>query len=60
VDIGADKTARIVQRAIDVAIGSEVDDRVAPGHRRLDRVGIGDVGLDKAVARIIGQIGEIG
>ena len=46
-DVGLDEGVGLVDRAIDVGLGGEVDDRVAAVDRPRDRVAIGDVGLDE-------------
>jgi hypothetical protein len=49
-DVGLDEGPRILDRAIDVRLGCEVDDRVAAGDRLGDRRRVGDVGLHEAHA----------
>ena len=60
VNVGADEAARIVERAVDVAVGGEVDDRVAARHRGVDCPLVGDVGLHEGEARVARQVGEVG
>ena len=47
VDVGLDELSRGLDRAVDVGLGGEVDDRLAALDRGLDRLGVGDVGDDQ-------------
>jgi hypothetical protein len=43
VDVRADEVAGFENRAVDVRLGGEVDDRLAPRRGTLHRLGVGDV-----------------
>ena len=48
-DVGEDEFGRPEDRAVDVGLGREVDDRVAAGRGRRDCLGVGDVALVELV-----------
>ena len=50
INVGLDEGARVLQRAVNVRLGGEVDDGVAAGHRGVDSAGVADVAVHKAVA----------
>ena len=52
-DVGLDELAGGLDRAVDVGLGGEVDDRVAAVERRRDRVAVGDVGDDQLEALVV-------
>ena len=61
-DVGAQKRLRVVDRAVDVRLGSEVHDRVDAAGRidgRADRGRVADAALHEAVARIVGNRREV-
>ena len=47
VDVGLDEGAGVLDRAVDVGLGSEVDDRLTAGDRPGDGGRVGDVALDE-------------
>ena len=49
-DVGLDELAGRLDRAVDVRLRGEVDERVAALDRRRDRVGVGDVADDQLAA----------
>ena len=49
-DVGLDELARRLDRAVDVRLGREVDERVAALDRPADGVGVGDVAFDQLAA----------
>ncbi len=54
-----DELVARVDRAVDVGLGREVDDRVAAIGRVRDRVPIGDRAVHEAVARIVGDVRQV-
>ena len=61
-DVGFDEDAGAVDRAVDMAFGGKVHDRIDPflGQQCRDRVLVGDVGLDEAVIGGVGNRRERG
>ena len=62
--VGADELGRPEDRAVDVRLGREVDDRVAALRRGRDRVGIHDVAvvelvLEAVEVRAVAGVGEL-
>ena len=51
--VRVDEVVRPGDRAVDVALGREVHDRVVAGHRVLERAGVADVALDELEARAV-------
>jgi hypothetical protein len=60
--VGHHEIRRPVDRAIDVAFGGEVHDRLRPllGEERVDQRAVGDVALHEAVARIALEARQVG
>jgi hypothetical protein len=58
VDVGGDELARRLDRAVDVGLGGEVDDRIATLHGGPDGLAIRDVGLDQLEA-LVGKPFEV-
>ena len=56
-----DERVRLGDRAVDVRLGGEVDDRVGGGRveRRGDRLAILDRAADEAEARVLGEVVEV-
>src|SRR3546814_9962348 len=56
-DVGLHEGARAVDRAVDVALGGEVDHRVGPvlGQQAVDQVAVADVALDENMRRVVLQ-----
>ena len=52
-NVGVNRSGGFINAAVDMGFGGEVNYRVAPFHRGLDRGGVADVALDEVVARII-------
>ena len=48
-DVGEDELGRAHDRAVDVRLGGEIDDRVGAVGRARDSVGVGDVALEEVV-----------
>src|SRR5262249_5366731 len=60
-DVGSHKGSGIHNAAIDMALGREVDDaRNALGYDLLNNVAVSDVAMDEAIARIAGDVLQIG
>jgi hypothetical protein len=61
VDVRADEGLGVVDRAVDVGLGGEVHDDVDPvfGDGALDGVMIADVRVNKPIARIVGDVGQV-
>src|SRR5262249_17705311 len=60
-DVGAEEGARVVDAAVDVALGGEVDDGGdAPGEGGADGVAVGDVPRDEGGPGGAGEVGEVG
>src|SRR5581483_2478599 len=57
VDVRGDELSRLLDRAVDVRLGGEVDHRVAALQRRARGFAVGDVPLDQLEA-VLGQVGE--
>ena len=51
-DIGVNEILRVVDAAVDVRFGGEIDDRVKLmlGHERVHLIGVCDIGFEKFVA----------
>ena len=58
--VGPHERVRVDDRAVDVALGREVDHGVVAGHGHAHRVAIADVALDERVARVVGDVGQAG
>src|SRR5262249_39830440 len=59
-DVGANERARIVNAAIDVALGCEVENGLEPGrHDFADRTSIGDVAAYEPITGIGGNVREV-
>src|SRR5262245_6246269 len=60
-DIGAHKRGRVMDAAIHMALSREVKQGSdAAADDAADRFPIGNVALDKAVARVLGQVNQVG
>ena len=61
-DLGVDELARVEDRPVDVRLGGEVHDRLAPGAGELDRRSVGDVAVVELVrdAREVGRVARVG
>ncbi len=59
-DVGADERAAVVDAAVYVALGREVDDRVGAAGGGADGLRVGHVALDETVAGVAGEVGEVG
>ena len=59
-DVGLDEVAGLHDRAVDVRLGGEVDDRVAALGRARDRIGVADRAVHEAVALVVGDVGQVG
>ena len=57
--MGGDERVGLGDRAVDVRLRREVDDRVAALHRVGDRVGVLDAGVHEGVARAVADVGEV-
>jgi hypothetical protein len=59
-DVGLDEGGRPVDRAVDVGLGGEVEDRRGPVlvDDLVDRGAVGDVGLHEMEARVLGDVGQ--
>ena len=61
-DVGLDEGAGVVDRAVDVALGGEVE-RPPSGRcsakSAAHRGAVGDVALDEAEARVVEDVGEV-
>jgi hypothetical protein len=60
-DVGPQKGVRLEDRAIDVGLGGEVDDRLDTGTERLlDSPRVTDIAVHEPVARVVGAVFEVG
>ena len=50
---------RVLDRAVDVRLGGEVDDRVVPRQLGDDGVLVADVGVDEPAAAVVDQVGDV-
>ncbi len=57
-DVGAQELRGAVDRAVDVRLGSEVDDGVVAVHRLTHGITVTDVALDEGVAIVVGDVGQ--
>src|SRR5277367_642249 len=59
-DVGLDSGGGLVDAAIDVGFGSEMDDGIAAGHGGFDAVRVANVALNEGIAGVLGDGHEIG
>ena len=59
VDVGVQERLGIVDAAIDVGLGGEVDHRGHVAHDGIDHHAVGDVAAHEAVARMRGNVGKV-
>src|SRR5262249_14108778 len=59
-NVGADERSGIVDAAIDVRFGGEVDDAVGIFGGSPDHVAVGNAAVDEAVARVPLQVAQVG
>ena len=58
-DVGLDEGERVHQRAVDVRLSGEVDDRVNMAGQRVDEVGIADIAMDETKTWSAFELGEV-